>query len=83
MVKNILIDRDNQIMALLNTESSLMEIVKLIGATFRPTTRNLVLEIARVIRLGFLQQNAFHRMTLVFLLKKQYNMMEIILSSLQ
>ncbi len=47
-------------MALLNTESSLMEIVKLIGSDVLPDDQKLILEIARVIRLGFLQQNAFH-----------------------
>ena len=40
-------------MALLNQESSLMEIVKLIGSDVLPDDQKLVLEIARVIRLGF------------------------------
>lgn len=48
-------------MALLNQESSLMEIVKLIGSDVLPDDQKLVLEIAKVIRLGFLQQNAFHK----------------------
>ena len=47
-------------MAILNQESSLMEIVKLIGSDVLPDDQKLTLEIARVIRLGFLQQNAFH-----------------------
>ena len=38
-----------------------MEIVKLIGSDVLPDDQKLVLEIARVIRLGFLQQNAFHQ----------------------
>ena len=50
----------NQLMAILNQESSLMEIVKLIGSDVLPDDQKLTLEIARVIRLGFLQQNAFH-----------------------
>ena len=37
-----------------------MEIVKLIGSDVLPDDQKLTLEIARVIRLGFLQQNAFH-----------------------
>ena len=48
-------------MAILNQESSLMEIVKLIGSDVLPDDQKLTLEIARVIRLGFLQQNAFHQ----------------------
>ena len=73
------IDLRNQIMALLNTESSLMEIVKLIGSDVLPDDQKLVLEIARVIRLGFLQQNAFHKDDTCVSLQKQYKMMEIIL----
>ena len=69
----------NQIMALLNTESSLMEIVKLIGSDVLPDDQKLILEIARVIRLGFLQQNAFHADDTCVPLEKQYKMMEIIL----
>ena len=38
-----------------------MEIVKLIGADVLPDDQKLILEIAKVIRLGFLQQNAFHK----------------------
>ncbi len=69
----------NQLMALLNQESSLMEIVKLIGSDVLPDDQKLVLEIARVIRLGFLQQNAFHKDDTCVPLSKQYQMMEIIL----
>ena len=69
----------NQLMALLNQESSLMEIVKLIGSDVLPDDQKLVLEIARVIRLGFLQQNAFHKEDTCVPLSKQYKMMEIIL----
>ena len=55
------VDYRNRLMALLNQESSLMEIVKLIGGDVLPDDQKLVLEIAKVIRLGFLQQNAFHK----------------------
>ena len=56
-----------------------MEIVKLIGSDVLPDDQKLVLEIARVIRLGFLQQNAFHKEDTSVPLKKQFKMMEIIL----
>ena len=56
-----------------------MEIVKLIGSDVLPDDQKLVLEIARVIRLGFLQQNAFHKDDTCVPLKKQFKMMEIIL----
>ncbi len=73
------IDYRNQIMGLLNQESSLMEIVKLIGSDVLPDDQKLILEIARVIRLGFLQQNAFHPDDTCVSLEKQFKMMDIIL----
>ena len=76
--KNFVDDR-NQIMGLLSQESSLMEIVKLIGGDVLPDDQKLVLEIARVIRLGFLQQNAFHKDDTCVPLIKQFQMMETIL----
>lgn len=69
----------NRIVALLNQESSLMEIVKLIGSDVLPDDQKLVLEIARVIRLGFLQQNAFHKEDTCVPMEKQFLMMKVIL----
>ena len=73
------VDYRNRLMGLLNTESSLMEIVKLIGSDVLPDDQKLVLEIARVIRLGFLQQNAFHPDDTCVSLEKQFLMMDTIL----
>lgn len=73
------VDYRNQIMAILNQESSLMEIVKLIGGDVLPDDQKLTLEIARVIRLGFLQQNAFHKDDTCVPMTKQFKMMGIIL----
>ena len=73
------IDDRNQLVAILNQESSLMEIVKLIGSDVLPDDQKLTLEIARVIRLGFLQQNAFHPQDTSVPLAKQQKMMETIL----
>ena len=56
-----------------------MEIVKLIGSDVLPDDQKLTLEIARVIRLGFLQQNAFHQEDTCVPMEKQFEMMEIIL----
>ncbi len=69
----------NRIAALLQEESSLMEIVKLIGADVLPDDQKLVIEIARVIRVGFLQQNAFHAEDTYVPLEKQKLMMKVIL----
>ena len=73
------VDDRNRLMALLVQESSLMEIVKLIGADVLPDDQKLVLEIAKVIRLGFLQQNAFHKDDTCVSLEKQFKMMDVIL----
>ena len=56
-----------------------MEIVKLIGSDVLPDDQKLTLEIARVIRLGFLQQNAFHQEDTCVPMEKQFKMMETIL----
>ena len=69
----------SQLMTILNQESSLMEIVKLIGSDVLPDDQKLTLEIARVIRLGFLQQNAFHPDDTCVPMEKQLLMMETIL----
>ena len=73
------VDYRNRLMTILTQESSLMEIVKLIGADVLPDDQKLTLEIARVIRVGFLQQNAFHKDDTCVPMEKQFKMMEIIL----
>lgn len=69
----------DQILSLLNEESHLMEIVKLIGSDVLPDDQKLILEIARVIRLGFVQQNAYHPSDTYVPLEKQLKMMRTIL----
>lgn len=69
----------NQILNILTTENRLNEIVKLIGSDVLPDDQKLILEIARVIRLGFLQQNAFHKDDTFVPMEKQLKMMETIL----
>ena len=73
------VDYRNRIVYLLSQESSLMEIVKLIGGDVLPDDEKLILEIAKVIRVGFLQQNAFHKDDTCVPMEKQFKMMEVIL----
>ena len=73
------VDYRNRLMTILTQESSLMEIVKLIGADVLPDDQKLILEIAKVIRVGFLQQNAFHKDDTCVPMMKQFKMMEVIL----
>lgn len=64
---------------ILGEEAKLMEIVKLIGSDVLPEDQKLVIEISKVIRVGFLQQNAFHEDDTYVPLPKQLGMMKIIL----
>ena len=73
------IEKRNKMMAILQEESSLMEIVKLIGADVLPDSQKATLEVAKTIRVGFLQQNAFHADDTYVPLEKQNRMMDVIL----
>ena len=69
-----------RIMGLLQEESELEEIVKLVGMDALSKTDRLKLEAARSIREDFLHQNAFHETDTYSTLKKQYRMMELVLA---
>ena len=73
------IDYRTSITALLQEENRLMEIVKLIGSDVLPDDQKLIIEIAKIIRVGFLQQNAFHKDDTYVPLEKQKRMMQVIL----
>ncbi len=68
-----------EIMSLLAEETKLMEIVKLIGSDVLPEDQKLIIEICKVIRVGYLQQNAFHKEDTYVPLTKQLKMMDTIL----
>jgi V/A-type H+-transporting ATPase subunit A len=67
----------NKAMTLLQKESELQEIVKLVGPDALPPKERAVLESARMIREDFLQQNAFHAVDTYCPGKKQYEMLRI------
>lgn len=67
-----------EMMSILHEETQLMEIVKLIGSDVLPDDQKLTLEIARVIRVGFLQQNAFHPEDTYVPFEKQFKMLQLI-----
>ncbi len=68
-----------RLLTLLHEESKLMEIVKLIGADVLPDDQRLIIDVARVVRVGFLQQNAYHKDDTYVPLKKQFLMMKTVL----
>ncbi len=67
-----------EIAAILAEENKLMEIVKLIGSDVLPDDQKLVIETARAVRVGFLQQNAYHKDDTFVPLEKQKLMMKAI-----
>ena len=73
------IDKRGEMIRLLQEESKLLEIVKLIGSDILPEEQKLVLETAKVIRQGFLQQNAYHQNDTYVPVAKQLGMMGMIL----
>lgn len=72
--------RDRQELAsILAEETKLMEIVKLMGSDVLPDDQKLIIEVAKLVRVGYLQQNAFHPDDTYVPLEKQLKMMEVIL----
>jgi V/A-type H+-transporting ATPase subunit A len=69
-----------QISGLLQIESELQEIVQLVGSDALPTDQQLTLEVARMIREFFLQQNGFHEVDAYCDIHLQYQMAKAILS---
>ena len=68
------------ISTLLQIEAELQEIVQLVGSDALPVDQQLTLEVARMIREFFLQQNAFHDVDTFSDLDLQYHMARAILS---
>ncbi len=66
-------------MGLLEEESGLQEIARLVGVESLSTKERLILESARSIREDFLHQNAFHPQDTYTSLRKQYLMLRTIL----
>lgn len=79
-VANDWMDLRARIMALLQEESELEEIVKLVGMDALSKADRLKLEAARSIREDFLHQNAFHETDTYSTLKKQYGMMRLVVA---
>ncbi|MEJ2013341.1 MAG: V-type ATP synthase subunit A [Anaerolineales bacterium] len=68
-----------QAMKILNEESRLSQIVKLVGPDALPDEQRLTLETARLLREGFLQQNALDEVDAYSTIQKQIRMLALIL----
>ncbi len=62
----------------LQQESELQEIVQLVGSDALPDNQQLTLEVARMLREYFLQQNAFHPVDTFCPMDKQYKLIKAI-----
>jgi len=62
----------------LQEEAELEEIVRLVGADALPEDQQLTLEVARMVREYFLQQNAFHKVDTFAPLKRQLSLIQAI-----
>jgi V/A-type H+-transporting ATPase subunit A len=68
-----------QAMDILNEEDHLSQIVKLVGPDALPDEQRLILETARLLREGFLQQNAMDEIDAYSTVQKQICMLDLIL----
>jgi len=73
-----MIELRNKMIRLLQEEEKLNEIVQLVGEDVLPNDQAFILETARIIKKGFLQQNALHPEDTYVVLKKQYKMLKVI-----
>tara|TARA_X000000368_G_scaffold413420_1_gene401431 strand:- start:819 stop:2558 length:1740 start_codon:yes stop_codon:yes gene_type:complete len=69
-----------ELSGLLQVESELQEIVQLVGSDALPVDQQLTLEVARMIREYFLQQNGFHEVDAYCDIHLQYKMAKAILA---
>ncbi len=69
----------SEALALLQKDKELQDIVALVGPDALPPSEKIILEIARMIKEDFLQQNAFHEIDSFCSLEKQYLMLKTIL----
>ncbi|MGI6485552.1 MAG: V-type ATP synthase subunit A [Tepidanaerobacteraceae bacterium] len=62
----------------LREENQLLDIVKLVGEDVLPDDQRVTLEIAKLVKEGFLQQNAYHELDAFMPIKRQYRMLKVL-----
>lgn len=77
-VSGDIIELRNEMISILFEENKLADIVALVGEDVLPDDQRLILEISKVIKIGYLQQNAFHEDDTYVPLPKQHLMLEMI-----
>ncbi|MBU5484024.1 V-type ATP synthase subunit A [Clostridium sp. MSJ-11] len=77
-VSSEFIDLRSKMLKILFEENKLQEIVKLVGEDVLPDDQRLILEAAKILKVGFLQQNAYHDVDTYVPIEKQFKMLKII-----
>ncbi|WP_097027551.1 V-type ATP synthase subunit A [Clostridium peptidivorans] len=77
-ISDEMMDLRGKMLKILFEEDKLQEIVKLVGEDVLPDDQRLILEVAKIIRVGFLQQNAYHKEDTFVPLNKQFKMLKLI-----
>ena len=67
-----------KMLKLLYEENKLLEIVKLVGEDVLPDEQRLIIEVAKCLKIAFLQQNAYNAVDTYAPLNKQYKMLKVI-----
>ena len=67
-----------KMMKLLSEDDKLNQIVQLVGEDVLPNDQRILIEMAKVLKKGFLQQNAMHEVDSYVPLDKQYKMLQVI-----
>lgn len=67
-----------KMMKLLSEDDKLNQIVQLVGEDVLPNDQRILIEMAKVLKKGFLQQNAMHEVDSYVPLDKQYRMLQVI-----
>lgn len=73
------LDIRQKIVKILEEENELLEISRVVGQDVLSENKKLILEIARIIRIGFLQQSALNLIDTAVPIKKQYKMMQTVI----
>lgn len=68
----------DKMMGILQQDTQLEQIIKLVGAESLPERQQLILEVVRIFKVGFLQQNAFDKVDRYSSPLKQYHMLSLI-----
>ncbi len=77
-VSSEFIDLRSKMLKILFEENKLQEIVKLVGEDVLPDDQRLILEAAKILKVGFLQQNAYHDVDTYVPIEKQFKMLKVI-----